>query len=199
MPALRRTSGLCSAALLGVAALALHQLRYLAATGRHADALVAQGHGYLEVLAPVLASLCLATIAGQLLASAARSSAGSVPDRAPLRHAASCAVALLTIFCVQELTEAAFSNAYGSPLEVLLADRGWVVLPIAVALGALVSLVFRGVGKLERRVHGTLVPPRRRLPVPLEERYEQPPLCTRASLALVFGFSRRPPPFATVH
>lgn len=200
MPALRRTAGLRSGGLLAIAALALHQLRYLAAHGSDADnALAAQGHGYLELVVPVAGTFCVAIIAGQLLAAAAPRSARPIPSQGSLRQTAACAFAVLAIFCTQELVEGMLSAGHAAGLDALLADRGWVALPIAVLLGALVSLTLSGVGKLEQRVAGTLSPPRRRIPVPFEALYEEPSVRPAASLGLVFGFSPRPPPFAAVH
>jgi hypothetical protein len=196
----RRKAGLRSGALLGIAALALHQLRYLAAHGANADnAIATQGHGYLEVLAPALGSLCMAVIAGQLLATAASRSPRAVPNRRPLGRTTFCVMSLLAIFCVQELAEGALSEGHAAGIDALLADRGWVALPIAIVLGALVSLAFSGVAKLERRIVGTLCPARERLPTALQDCYRGPLLSALPSFALMFGFSRRPPPLPAVH
>jgi hypothetical protein len=70
-------------ALLPLAALGVHQLRYRLAFGDHADhELVAEGHQYLTSLTPVLA-LAAALIAAEFLARLAKARRGTTgPARA---------------------------------------------------------------------------------------------------------------------
>jgi hypothetical protein len=196
MPTLRSTAaGARLGALLGIAALALHQLRYLVAQGTVADeAVAARGHGYLELFAPVAASLCVAIVAGQLLVAASRRTPAPAPGPRVLRPTSLAALALVVIFSIQELVEGALSSGHPAGIDALLSDRGWVVLPIALALGAGVTMMCSEIGRLEQQVAGTLASsrlPDRRQP---ELLYEQPSVAALASLGLVFGFSRRPPP-----
>src|SRR4051794_9975459 len=94
--------------LFPAAAFAVHQLRYELAYGdRSGQALVAQGHGYLNSLAPwvvLLAALGL----GSFLARTARVAAGR-PDAAPRRDFAGlCLLAwggLLATYVLQEWLE----------------------------------------------------------------------------------------------
>ena len=72
MDALRRTSRTARAAsLLSLAALAVHELRYLLAYGdRASEALASQGHAYLSDLGGALITVLLATLLATLLAGA---------------------------------------------------------------------------------------------------------------------------------
>lgn len=195
----RRAPGIRLGALLGVAALSLHQLRYVAGHGAGADeALAAEGHGYLELLAPLVGGFSIALVAGLVVAAALTRSTHGVPSTGAFRHPLLCALALLATFCLQELAEGALSAGHPEGLDALLTQRGWVTLPLAVLLGALVSLAGTGLGRFEQRVAGTLARPRLRAPLQLGELYDQPVLRRLAWLALVFGFARRPPPPALV-
>jgi hypothetical protein len=191
----RRVAELRLAVLLALAALALHQLRYIAGHGDRVDeALAGHGHAYLDLLLPVLVSLATALVAYLLLAAALARPIGTTPGRPGLGRSVVYALALIAAFCLQELVEGALFAGHPSGLDALLADRGWVVLPLAAVLGCLVSLVLETLAAIERRVAGALAPPRlRALATPIS-RYRGPDVRRLAGLALEFGFARRPPP-----
>jgi len=133
------------AALLAVAALAVHELRYLLAPIDDGGAPAAR-HGYLAILAPVLA-LALAGALGQRLSVLAGARPGPRPSPEPPTSATrlwlACAAALLVLYVSQETLEALLSGARGGALSVAVGHGGWVAAPLAGAMGALIALVLR--------------------------------------------------------
>src|SRR4051812_45687373 len=98
-----------AAALIAVAELGVHQLRYLLAFGGAAgDELAHQGHSYLGAAAPILAALTVSAIAAGVLRAALgrdRVRAGATLGR----RAALFSLAILAVYCVQELAESALA------------------------------------------------------------------------------------------
>jgi hypothetical protein len=163
------------AALVAVAVLVLHELRYLIGYGGLAgDALASQGHGYLQ-FASAGVLLLLGLGVGQVLLAVRRALRSAAADPAPpfglLWLASICA--LLTVYCGQELLEGALSPAHPNGFAALAVDGGWSALPLAVGLGLIVALVLRGVAAAEalvarraRRQRGSVRAPRAWLPRP---------------------------------
>jgi hypothetical protein len=140
--------------LLPLAGYGVHQLRYALVPGTEdADA-----HGYL-VLAPLLLALLGAVLAGRYLSGCARGGDGGPRARSIGRTIAVAGLALLAIYVVQELIEAACTP--GAPLP--FAAGGWIAVPLALALGTLVGLVLH-VSDAGRVVLGSRVRLRRSLP-----------------------------------
>jgi hypothetical protein len=142
------------AALVAVAVLVLHELRYVIGYGDLAgEALASQGHGYLPG-ASVGVLLLLALGVGQLLLAFRRAlrsgTAGPAPPFGLLWLASICA--LLAVYCCQELLEGLLSTGHPSGFAALAADGGWSALPLAVGLGLLVALALRGVAAAEALV-----------------------------------------------
>jgi hypothetical protein len=199
LDALRRTSRTARAAsLLSLAALAVHELRYLFAYGHRAgEELANQGHGYLSDLGGALVTLTMATLLATLLAGALAPAARR-PDQPAVgafrRTAVLYALALLAIFCAQELTEGAAAAGHPAGLAAVLAHGGWVALPLALAAGAVCSLACLALQGVERTLARRA--PRRapRRPPALAEPHAAPARLPLASLNLAFGFARRPPP-----
>lgn len=196
--ALRRTSRTARAAsLLSLGALAVHELRYLFAYGHRAgEALASQGHAYLSNLGGALVTLTLATLLATLLAGGLAPAARR-PDQPPAfrRTAVLYSLALLAIFCAQELTEGAVAAGHPAGLAAVLAHGGWVALPLALAAGALCSLACIALQGVEQTLARSA--PRRRAPrrpPALAEPNAAPARLPLASLNLAFGFARRPPP-----
>jgi hypothetical protein len=138
-----------AAALIGAAALCLHELRFLGGYGRHADeALSEQGHAYLP-FAGALAAGMLALAAGRLARALlrARRSGAAEAEPPPLLVAwAGASAALLVIYGSQELLEGVLSAGHPEGIAGVLGHGGWVAAPLAVGLGALVALLLRGAG-----------------------------------------------------
>ena len=143
----KRAPTLRVAALLAVAALVLHELRYLTGHGEHADtALAAQGHGYLALLSPAAAVL-LALAAAQLLRALRRAGrTGTAAEAAPgfLTSWAGASAGLLCVYAGQELAEGWLATGHPVGLAALTAHGGAVAVPLALALGALVAVGVRG-------------------------------------------------------
>jgi hypothetical protein len=198
--ALRRTSRTARAAsLLSLGSLAVHELRYLLAYGhRTGEALANQGHAYLSDLGGALVTLAFASLLATLLAGVLAPPARrpAQPAGAAFRRVAALyALALLAIFCTQELTEGAVAAGHPAGLAAVLAHGGWVALPLALALGILCSLACLALQGVERTLARGACPrhaPRR--PPALAEPHAAPARLPLASLSLAFGFARRPPP-----
>ena len=186
-----------SAGLLLLGGLAVHWMRYLFAYGSQAGAeLGDQGHSYLADLLPVVLTLSLALVLAAGLLRLLTFSCG-----APARHvgggAPAYGLALLAVYSSQELAEGVVDPGHASGLAALAADGGWVALPLAFAVGALITLVESLLGRAEEEiwalVAGAEELPARRAPSPQAE----PAFRARVpiiSLTLAFGFARRPPP-----
>ena len=121
------------AAVITVAALVLHELRYLIGFGDHAgEALAASGHAYLPFAGGV-AGLLIALASAQLL-TGARARAQDRPRgtgselRAP---GLAIAAALLVVYSGQELIEAALSPGRHLGPAVPFAEGGWSAFPLA--------------------------------------------------------------------
>jgi hypothetical protein len=186
---MRTAHGVRLASILAVGAFALHQLRYLLASG---DPSAVEGHRYMADLLPPLSVLVLAA----LLATLLRGTEGASPARAPLaRRVVLFSGALLVIYAGQELLEGLMAAGHSANLAALLAGGGWIALPLAVAIGgsaALVARLLEGVEGVIAVVHG------------------ERSLCSRAPAIrgsalrarvisllrtpLAFGLARRPPP-----
>jgi hypothetical protein len=137
-------STLRAAALIAASALALHELRYLIGYGGSSGALAGQSHAYLPVAGALVAAV-LALAAAQLVRGLRR---GGADARAtPLwRSWGTCTLALLVVFCGQELTESLLAGGHAPGPAALTADGGGWAVPLALGFGLLVALVLRGAG-----------------------------------------------------
>ena len=200
MDALRRTSRTARAAsLLSLAALAVHELRYVLAYGDGAgEALASQGHAYLSDLGAALITLILATLLATLLAGVL-SPAARRPDQpvaaALSRTAVLYALATAAIFCAQELTEGAVAAGHPAGLAAVLAHGGWIAMPLALAAGAMCAVASLVLQEVERTLaQGAPTRQGRAGLADPAEPHAAPARLTLASLNLAFGFARRPPP-----
>ncbi len=135
-------SRLRGTALVAVGALTLHELRYAVAPPS-ADQ-VGGGHGYLP-LAGMVCALVLALAFAQLVSVAARARRTGAGEGRGLSFRCVwllCVLALAGIFFAQELLEGALAPNRG--LAGALGAGAWVSLPLAVVLGAIVSLALVG-------------------------------------------------------
>jgi hypothetical protein len=142
------------AALIAVAVLVLHELRYLIGYGADAGtALATQGHSYLPSVS-LAAVVLLALAVGRLLlsfrAALRTATAGSAPPFGVLWLAAICA--LLAVYCSQELLEGLLATGHPVGFAALAVDGGWSAIPLAVALGGVVALLLRGAAAAEALV-----------------------------------------------
>lgn len=132
------------ASLVAAGAMAVHELRYL--IGGHGAAPESAGHAYLP-LAGLGAALLVAAACAQLLALVvgARRTGRREPDA--LGFVAAWLVASLSIaavFVAQELLEGLIAGDRATGLATVLGSGGWVALPAAAAVGALVAVALAG-------------------------------------------------------
>ena len=150
-------------AALAAAALALHQLRYLAGHGEETAAAVERGgHAYLAVAGPLIALLVALALAELGFAWRRRQ-----PPAAPMslaRRWVTAGLALVVIYTVQESLEGLLVAGRPADLAALLGSGGWLVGPLAIAFGWTVALILRGADALlVRRARSP-----RRLPLPTD-------------------------------
>jgi hypothetical protein len=136
------------AALMPLAAFAVHQLRYkLAYGGGASEALAAQGHAYLSSLVPwivLLATLSLGATLGGLARRWAAGAAGGSRGGAFVRTWLAVALALLALYAGQELLEGLFASGHLAGLAAVVGDGGWWAGPAALLVGGLLALALRG-------------------------------------------------------
>ncbi|HZI91582.1 MAG TPA: hypothetical protein VFD31_08140 [Thermoleophilaceae bacterium] len=137
----RSPSTLRTAALIAGGALSVHELRFLIAPAGAAESSSA-GHGYLPlagfVVAVALAAALaqLAAVAGRALRTGRHEPGG--PGLAVTWLAVTASIA--GVFLAQEIVEAALTGRAAQGLAGVLGSGGWVAIPLAVAIGALVAL-----------------------------------------------------------
>ena len=136
------------AALLPVAVLTVHQLRYVLAFGSHYEReLSSRGDSYIGWLTPacvLLLALVLGALVGRV-AEAWRTGVAGRPQRLTWR-ALWCALTLTLVvcFCVQEWLEILLEPSHAGTLTGIFAAGGWTALPAAVAVAALLVTLVRG-------------------------------------------------------
>ena len=132
--------------LLPAAAFAVHQLRYTLTYGSRADSvLAAQGHSYLDSLAPWLV-LLMALGAGSLLIRVTRAAASGADDHPRRSLTALWALAsasLVGIYVVQELLESLFAVGHPAGFAGVFGHGGWWALVASLGIGAAVAALLR--------------------------------------------------------
>lgn len=182
--------------LFPAAAFAVHQLRYELAYGsRTGAALSAQGHNYLNSLAPWVV-LLLALGLGSFLSRVARVAAGR-PDATPRRAFAKlwllAFAALVAAYSAQEWLEGSFAAGHPGGVAGVFGHGGWWAVPLAAAAALVVALLLRAasvaVEVVTRRLASSL---RLFASRPAARRPAEVVSATRAALA--GNFSGRAPP-----
>ena len=153
-----------------LAALAVHELRYLLAFGGQAGSeAAAQGHGYLDSLTPILVCLCALGFGSFAwrLASAWQSGRGDDGQMPPLwRLWLIAAAGLLAIYMGQETLEGFLATGHPSGIAGVFGSGGWWSVPAALAVGGLLAILIRGARgaiNLVARAARTRTPQRRRI------------------------------------
>ena len=132
-------------ALLGAGALGLHELRYLFGyCGDAGHALAAQGHGYLDAVTALVALSLVAMLAGLVAALVRRRAAAASASRPWRVRWLVSSGALLAVFATQELVEGALSPGHPAGLAGVAGHGGWIAVPLALAIGAVVAALLRG-------------------------------------------------------
>ena len=135
-------------ALMPVAALLVHQLRYVLAFGGQAGVeLARQGHAYLHSLVPWIV-LLVGVAVGAFLWALGRTLGG---QRSLSRYAFSlaglwivCSGCLVAIYVVQELLEGLFATGHPLGLVGIFGYGGWWAVPVAVCVGLVLATIFHG-------------------------------------------------------
>lgn len=189
---IRTAARLRLAALLALGAFALHQLRYLIAYGGgSSQELARQGHDYMAAALPLLAALALSALA----ATAVRARLGPKLTRGPIGpRMLTCALALIAIFSLQELLEGALAADHPAGPAALIGRGGWVALPLALALGALVALAVRALEGVELALAAARARSSRARAPRVRGRARRERRASRLLSPLAFGLARRPPP-----
>jgi hypothetical protein len=195
MASARQGSLARSAALIALATLAAHQLRYLLAYGSGAHAEMArQGHAYLFSALPILIAFAAATLGAGLLRAAIGADPGRRAVAPPRSRALLYGFSIAAAFAVQETAEGFLFAGHASGLAAVFGGGGWIALPLALAFGSLCALLDGGLARLESLVAPAgpvaLLPRAPRLRGALAA--QASPSLTSSPLA--FGLARRPPP-----
>jgi len=159
--------------LVPAAAFAVHQLRYELAYGSQArQALAAQGHGYLDSLAPWVAAL-VALALGSYVVRLARAASGELqpqPRRAFARLWLTTSAGLLAVYAGQEALEGVFAAGHPGGLEGVFGHGGWWAVVLSLTFGLAVALILRlasAVVDLAARAPAVALAPSLRGPSPL--------------------------------
>lgn len=135
------------AALVPLAALAVHQARYLLAFGSDSGhELAVEGHHYLTGLAPWIVVSCAMAFGLFLtrISRAWRTGHAETSPRALLgRLWLACALGLVAIYTGQELLEGLLSTGHPGGLAGVYGDGGLWALPAAAVVGLALALVVR--------------------------------------------------------
>jgi hypothetical protein len=133
--------------LLFVAAIGVHQLRYLIGPGADAGHSLNSGaHAYLPLAVGFVALLFGASVV-HFAKTLALARSGEVTPPKPPRFGPAWLVAtlgLIAIFVAQESFEGALLSGHSSGLHGLFGHGGWTALLLAPAFAALVALLMRG-------------------------------------------------------
>jgi hypothetical protein len=132
--------------LFPAAAYAVHQLRFELGYGSASNAaLAAQGHGYLDSLAPWVGIL-LALGFGSFLVRLVRASAGTgavAPRRSLAKLAGVAWVLLFAAYVVQEWLEGVFAAGHPSGFAGVFGHGGWWAVPLSGIAALLVAALLR--------------------------------------------------------
>jgi hypothetical protein len=132
-----------------IAALAVHQLRFMLAFGpsRSSSELAGTGHSYLSSVTPwvvLVLALGFGLFLGRL-ARAWRSGEGDGPARRGMVGVWLVAtVALVLIYSGQEFLEGLFATGHPAGLAGIFGDGGWWALPAAAVVGGALALLVCG-------------------------------------------------------
>jgi hypothetical protein len=144
--ALRRALAGRGFVLFPAAAYAVHQLRFELGYGAGSGAaLAAQGHGYLDSLAPWVGVL-LALGLGSFLARLVRAAAGKREGASQQSVAKLVGVAwalLFAAYAVQELLEGVFAAGHPAGLAGVFGHGGWWAVPLSGLAALAVAALFR--------------------------------------------------------
>jgi hypothetical protein len=188
---------LARAAVVPIAAFAVHQLRYLLAFGAGASAeLQRQGHSYLHSMVPWLV-LGVGLAAGAFLSSLGRALSGqtTVPryGLSLLGLWLTCAACLLAIYTCQEFLEGLFATGHPAGMAGIFGYGGWWAIPAALCVGLVLAALLHGARWLLHEVASRRARPRVAPSRPARATRPAPALLPRLA-PLALGWCGRGPP-----
>ncbi len=131
-----------------LAAIVVHQLRFLLAYGAGGGHELAQtGHSYLHSLTPWIVLLCGLGVGGflQRLALVWRTGeSGAGRRHSTLRLWLAASVALILIYAGQEALEGLLASGHPDGLAGIFGGGGWWAVPAAFTVGGVLTLLVRG-------------------------------------------------------
>src|SRR5439155_25902143 len=104
-----------------------------------------------------------------------------------------CTAALLAIFGAQELAEGTLATGHAAGVAAVTAHGGWIAVPIAIAVGRVVTFLLGGLDAVERGLTRASRRSLGRAPAALG-RAAQSVIAPLQCGALAFGLAGRPPP-----
>lgn len=135
-----------AAALLFAGGLAVHELRYLAAYGAGAQRAEAdQGHAYLTMLSPLVATAAVLALTAWLIRMLGGRPAPGVPAPS-LRFSrlwAGASGLLLGLYVLQETLEGLLAAGHPTGVAGVFGHGGWTAVALALAVGAVLALLLR--------------------------------------------------------
>ncbi len=183
-------AGLRGVALVPVAALAVHQLRYELAFGPAArHQLAEQGHAYLGSLVPwILLAVGFGAGAwlGALVTTWREPSHDGSARRGLLRTWLATALTLVAIYMAQELLEGLLAAGHPPGPAGVFGDGGWLAVPAALFVAAVVALLMWVGAAIVARVAARRSPGGRRVDVlrlPARRRFVPVPVAALAGCA----------------
>jgi hypothetical protein len=146
------SAALRSATVVAAGAISVHQLRYLVGYGGDASrALDDQGHAYMAGLLPVLALLAGLTIVGTVAAGLAGARTAPASGSSAIRVLL-YAGAILVAFGAQEVLEGVLFAGHPAGIAAMLANSGFVAIPLALVAGWTALLAVRGLETFEQQL-----------------------------------------------
>jgi hypothetical protein len=138
-----------AAALMPIAALAVHQLRFMLAFGpsRSSSELAGTGHSYLSSVTPwvvLVLALGFGLFLGRLARAWRSGEAAGPARRNTVRVWFAATAALVLIYAGQEFLEGLFATGHHAGLAGIFGDGGLWALPAAAAVGGTLALLVCG-------------------------------------------------------
>ena len=149
-------------ALLAAGVLAVHEARYRVLDAQAGADASSAGHGYLGALTAVVGVALVLALGRYLhLWVARRSDENDATVTPPLLWALASG-AVLAGYVGQELVAGWLATGHPAGLSGLMAQAGWVAIPLSVAAGGIIGLALRTVAQVLRRRADAAAPPAKR-------------------------------------
>ena len=146
-------------ALLAAGVLAVHEARYRLLDAQAGADASSAGHGYLGALTAVVGVALVLALGRYLHLWVARRSDENIARIGPLALWAVASCAVLAGYVGQELVAGSLASGHPVGLSGLVAQGGWVAIPLSFAAGGLIGCVLRTAAQvLCRRVNAAASP-----------------------------------------